>query len=263
MQRQLEELTKTLTELQRQNKQLTEKLAEEMARDQQAQQMRRRSFEGRWDQIMESEGKKRSSVVAKQIGETSLGRLFGSTIISVLCSPGGAAGGGEEVTWDGAGDDADDSNSQQQQQQQQQEQVQQNEGQSNGRTASMQFNTMGNLGAMAGGNNASNAMSATLGTDAKGIAAVTTALVNFQENMWSRKTGDNGSQFPQKKLGSQKGCITSVLPPISTDLALTSLNGASPKKGHSLAKQPPTPPQRNSREVDVQRSAAVLPHLFQ
>ncbi|KAF8289493.1 putative adenosine monophosphate deaminase [Trypanosoma cruzi] len=263
MQRQLEELTKTLTELQRQNKQLTEKLAEEMARDQQAQQMRRRSFEGRWDQIMESEGKKRSSVVAKQIDETSLGRLFGSTIISVLCSPGGAAGGGEEVTWDGAGDDADDSNSQQQQQQQQQEQVQQNEGQSNGRTASMQFNTMGNLGAMAGGNNASNAMSATLGTDAKGIAAVTTALVNFQENMWSRKTGDNGSQFPQKKLGSQKGCITSVLPPISTDLALTSLNGASPKKGHSLAKQPPTPPQRNSREVDVQRSAAVLPHLFQ
>ncbi|ESL06354.1 AMP deaminase 2 [Trypanosoma rangeli SC58] len=262
VQNQLEELSKALIGLQRQNKQLTEKLADEIARDQQAAQLRRRSFEDRLDQLMESEAKDRSAVAMAHFDDVSLGRLPGSTVPSAGGSPAASPSRAAAARGSGA-EDTNKSNSQQQEQEQ--EEPQRSEVQSWAHNAPMPFNVPNAVGPTVGGANSSNAMgSDTLCTDPKRVAAVTTALVNFQESMWSRDNNSGGPYAFPEEVASRQGVNNSLLlPRLNTDPLHAGGSSSSPEGSRSVTKQLATLPHRQPRDLALQRPPVVLPRFFE
>ncbi|KEG10369.1 putative adenosine monophosphate deaminase [Trypanosoma grayi] len=243
MQRQLEELTKTLTELQRQNKQLTEKLADERTRDQQAQQLRRRDIEERWEQILEADGNRLEMGAAGE--ETSSGRFFGSAVTSAVGVAPAAAGTtttGEEVVLESGVEEASRSMLLQQQQ----------EGYV-GRPASIPFGALNAMGATSSSNNAATATNTTAGTsnNSGSIAAATAALVKFSESMWRDSIGSGGRNSfsrPDPKPTPAANSIP-MLPPIVAGLSVACERSVASEKHWPATQRPPTPPRRSSREV--------------
>ncbi|ORC85456.1 putative adenosine monophosphate deaminase [Trypanosoma theileri] len=254
MQQRLEELSNTLVELQRQNKQLTEKLADEHSRDQQAQQLRRRGMEKRWEQLQDAE--ENQSVLAP--GEEGYSELELDPAMMSFFAGGAGAGAAATATIRGREElcDTETGHSVVQQQHPQQQFFKQQDSYP-GQSLSMAFNGMNVMGTtIANINNSSPATANNIdfANTPSSISAAAAALVTMSENLWSKSSGNSRTD----KGSGQGSGSTSVLPPIIANSLRMSHRGVASEKpqstsGKTTTPNPtPTPPRRRSRGSTAQ-----------
>lgn len=221
--RQVREAEDTVEELRRQNKQLTEKLAEERARDQHAQQMRRKGLKERVVGISDPEGRRQTSSSNADMSSDHQPSLE----ISVLEQVAKEETNGEDATATG--------------------QSQHLGGAKVGLTAlsptALEDTSPRSAGFISSGNVADL-------DDNLDTAATTSALVGMLESMWKEKPAGASHSGGHTVTG---GDASSTFPPINVDAVTLSERKPSGASG-STTKRGPPPPRRTSAN-----SAFVFP----
>ncbi|KAH8604123.1 putative Adenosine AMP deaminase [Trypanosoma vivax] len=235
LQRQLEEINSTVETLRHQNKQLTEKLAEERTRDQYAQQLRRRGHEQRWGDFMDAE----MAQLTAAAGADALGHTMPPPLLGLV----------DDMSWEGGPGPVDELNKSIFPCQLHPPDRLHGEGDA------IPFSAFNATITRAGGTLTSNTTAVGFSSEGEDTTSATAALVGFSESMWK---GSENASAPHKRLTSHSVSGGSALPPIGFD-ASTTVRTNKAVDTNSNSRPLPTPPRRESRGHPYVYLASLLP----